>query len=85
MIGVGFGFHFHCALLFLLGRKNSEELREELRYDCEFLERERERESGKLREGGGGVWILWKLESGKGNGRLFNWDGYVLFVRIVFI
>lgn len=36
---------------------------EELRYDCEF-ERERE-ESGKLREGAGGVWILWKLESGK--------------------
>ena len=48
MIGVGFGFHFHCALLFLLGRKNSEELREELRYDCEFLEREREREREKV-------------------------------------
>ena len=63
MIGVGFGFHFHCALLFLLGRKNSEELREELRYDCEFLERERERESGKLREGG--WWGLDSLETRK--------------------
>ena len=51
MIGVGFGFHFHCALLFLLGRKNSEELREELRYDCEFLERERERK-WKVKRGG---------------------------------
>ena len=48
MIGVGFGFHFHCALLFLLGRKNSEELREELRYDCEFL---RERK-WKVKRGG---------------------------------
>lgn len=56
---------------FLLGTKNSEELRGIEIYDCEF---EREREKVKRGGGGGGVWILWKLESGKW--KVIKWTAF---------